>query len=200
MSQVILQNKILSDHTELGAMASRTIKTATLPNGTTSIGKYAFAYCYSLTNVTIPDGVTTIEENAFYYCTHLLSLSIPNSVSSLGVGICYYCNRLANVTLSNNITEIRSMAFYRCDALPSIIIPSSVTSIEEQAFRNCYLLENVTVNALTPPTLGFNPFGGTSENLVIYVPSESVDTYKEASGWSSYASRIQAIPTWSLAI
>jgi hypothetical protein len=29
---------------------------------------------------------------------------------------------------------------------------------------------------------------------IIYVPSASVDTYKAASGWSTYASRIQAIP------
>ena len=93
MSQVILQNKIQKDDTSLGALVGKTITSASIPNGTTQIGKYAFAYCYSLTNVTIPDGVTTIEENAFYYCTHLLSLSIPNSVSSLGVGICYFCNR-----------------------------------------------------------------------------------------------------------
>lgn len=200
MSQVILQNKIQKDDTSLGALVGKTITSASIPNGTTKIGKYSFAYCSALTNVTIPDSVTTIEESAFYYCTHLLSLSIPDSVSILGTAICYYCNRLANVTLSNNITEIGDMAFYRCDVLPSIIIPSSITSIGEQAFRNCYLLDNVTVNALTPPTLGYNPFGGTSENLVIYVPAESVDTYKEASGWSSYASKIQAIPTWSLAI
>ena len=29
----------------------------------------------------------------------------------------------------------------------------------------------------------------------IYVPSESVDAYKAASGWSDFASKIQAIPT-----
>jgi len=34
-----------------------------------------------------------------------------------------------------------------------------------------------------------------SSNLVIYVPAESVDAYKSASGWSYYANQIQAIPS-----
>jgi hypothetical protein len=33
-----------------------------------------------------------------------------------------------------------------------------------------------------------------TNNCPIYVPSASVETYKSASGWSGYASRIQAIP------
>jgi len=41
--------------------------------------------------------------------------------------------------------------------------------------------------------LGTNVFGNVN-NFRIYVPSGSVDTYKAASGWSTYASKIQAIP------
>ncbi len=37
----------------------------------TSIGDWAFAYCYSLTSVTIPDGVTSIGDYAFEWCTRL---------------------------------------------------------------------------------------------------------------------------------
>jgi hypothetical protein len=41
--------------------------------------------------------------------------------------------------------------------------------------------------------LGNNAFYNTN-NCPIYVPSASVNAYKSASGWSTYASRIQAIP------
>jgi hypothetical protein len=51
------------------------------------------------------------------------------------------------------------------------------------------------VQATNPPTIGIDVFKNTHANLVIYVPSESVDTYKAASGWSTYADRIQAIPS-----
>jgi len=30
---------------------------------------------------------------------------------------------------------------------------------------------------------------------VIYVPAESVETYKTANGWKGYANKIQAIPS-----
>jgi len=42
--------------------------------------------------------------------------------------------------------------------------------------------------------LGASAFNDTN-NCPIYVPSESVEAYKSASGWSNYASRIQPIPT-----
>ncbi len=92
------------------------------------------------------------------------------------------------------------MHLYSCSNLANITIPQNVTSIGHASFYRCTSLTGVTIQAITPPTLGSGVFSGTSSNLVIYVPSESLDTYKEASGWSDYASRIQAIPTWSLAI
>jgi hypothetical protein len=68
-----------------------------------------------------------------------------------------------------------------------------VTSIGDGAFRACSNLTTLTVQATTPPTLGSSALSGTNTNLVIKVPSASVNTYKAASGWSDYASKIQAI-------
>ena len=60
--------------------------------------------------------------------------------------------------------------------------------------RGCTLLTSIIVEATTPPTLGYAALDGTHANLVIYVPSESVNAYKTATNWSKYASKIQAIP------
>ena len=57
-------------------------------NGTTytvtSIGKYAFRCCRSLTSVTIPNSATSIGLEAFFNCSGLTSVTIPNSVTSIG--------------------------------------------------------------------------------------------------------------------
>ena len=45
-----------------------------IPNSVTTIGNYAFGYCYDLTSVNIPDSVTTIRGAAFFCCTSLTSV------------------------------------------------------------------------------------------------------------------------------
>ena len=112
---------------------------------------------------------TIIGNSAFSGCTNLTSVTIPNSVTSIGGG-----------------------AFRECTGLTSVTIPNSVTSIVFGAFRYCSGLTSIVIEATTPPALGNSAFNDTN-NCPIYVPSESVETYKAASKWSTYASRIQAI-------
>ena len=46
-------------------------KNSIIPNSVTSIGNYAFEYCFGLTSITIPNSVTSIGEYAFYCCDNL---------------------------------------------------------------------------------------------------------------------------------
>jgi hypothetical protein len=50
-----------------------------LPDGVTTIGRYAFKGCDSLTSIILPDGVTTIGECAFFGCYSISSLILPDS-------------------------------------------------------------------------------------------------------------------------
>lgn len=165
----------------------------TIPNSVTSIVDNAFSYCSSLSSVTIPSGVTSIGQSVFYNCTSLTSIEIPNGVTSIGQSAFQYCTSLASVTIPNSVTSIGWNSFGSCSSLTSVEIPNSVTKIATNGFYNCQSLASVTVKATTPPTLGDGVFSNNS-NLVIYVPAESVDAYKAANNWSTYASKIQAIP------
>lgn len=44
--------------------------------------------------------------------------------------------------------------------------------------------------ATTPPNINWMAFYMIDSNFVIYVPTESIDAYKTAAGWSDYADRI----------
>ena len=158
---------------------------------------YAFNTCPGLTTVTIPNTITDISNSAFSECTELTILIIDSN-SFISKNHTYgiynsFGNQFINCTLGNSVTKIGNNVFQSCSKLETVVVPSTVTQIGNQAFRYCSKLTSLTIQRTTPPTLGTNALQGTSANLVIYVPAEAVDTYKAASGWSTYADKIQAI-------
>ena len=57
-----------------------------IPEGTETIGDYAFYNYTKLIGVTIPGSVTSIGDYAFRGCSGLTSITIPDSVTSIGQG------------------------------------------------------------------------------------------------------------------
>ena len=175
-----------------------------LPSTLTTIGAFSFYECTALEEITLPSSVTTFNDVAIFLgCTSLRSVDMSDTsittfynqiIAPGNNGQFQGCTALENVYLPSELTNLGRGAFYGCSKLNDIDIPSGVTSIGDSSFNSCSSLTSVTVRATTPPTLGTNVFDNTHANLVIYVPAESVETYKSASGWSAYASRIQAIP------
>ena len=179
-------------------IAKTNLVSVEIGNCVTSIGASAFTDCNTLASVTIPNGVTSIGQHAFKNCTSLTSVTIPNSVTSISNKTFYNCTSLTSVTIPSSVTSIEAEAFEGCNSLSSITIPNSVTSIGGYAFIYCSKLTSITVNATTPPTLGSNVFDNTN-NCPIYVPCISVDAYKAAAIWKTYATRIACIqPTTAI--
>ena len=196
---------LAEEHSEITPTGTITIT----ENGTYSVEEYLSAVVKvedfkdfiagSLTSITADmlAGITSIPDKAFYYKSALTSVEIPNGVTTIGENAFYLCSNLESVTIPNGVTTIGKSSFDQCYELgPSITIPSSVTSIGDRSFYLCYALKSVTVLATTPPNIIHMSsealFGGMS-NFTIYVPAESVDTYKAADVWSNYANKIQAI-------
>ena len=164
-------------------------------NGVTIIGKYAFTSTSGYKSITIPPSVTTFGSNAFTSVSGLNSVTIDYaSNATLGGGSQFTGSSITSLTIGSHPTSIGDSMFRKCTKLTTLVIPSNISSIDGYAFDGCSGLTSITVNSTTPPTLGSNVFNDTN-NCPIYVPSGSVNTYKTATNWSSYASRIQAIPT-----
>ena len=166
------------------------ISNITLPNGITTIGSGAFEGT-TLTSITIPDSVTYINSDAFRGCINLEGLSIGSGVTTINQYAFSRCFSLTSVTIPNNVTFIGKEAFYHCTGLTSVTLGSSVDTIGDNGFINCTSLQSITCLATRAASLGSSVFDGTND-CPIYVPSGSVNDYKAV--WSSYSSRIQAIP------
>ena len=161
-SYLILRKNTTASENRVYANCVQAIR---LGSGITSIGQYAFYYCASLASITIPSGVTSIGGSAFSYCNAIKSITIPGEVASIG-----------------------GSAFYYCYSLASITIPSGVTSIGGSAFGNCYGVAEYHIKPASVPTGGTTMFASIVSDCVIYVPAASLDSYKTATNWSTYAS------------
>ena len=130
-----------SDISEVPWYASRaSVKFLSIGSGVTSIGKYAFYGCTSLTEVTLPDSVTVIGNYAFYGCTGLTSVTIPNSVTSIGNSAFRSCTGLTSVTIPNSVTNIKYLAFKNCSNLAEATILNSSATIgdsDHDVFKEC---------------------------------------------------------------
>ena len=169
------------------------ITDVTIPSGVTSIGQYAFQDCTAITNITFPSGLTNIGAYSFQRCTGITSITIPNTVRTVGNQAFYSCTGLTSVKIGTSLTGLDPQVFGYCRGLRSITIPSNITEIGGGALIGCSGLTSIIIERTSPPRLQYtNALSGTND-CPIYVPAESVDTYKAASGWSTYASRIYAI-------
>lgn len=160
---------------ETFSTASTTVNTHTYTDG--------FEYhLISLSNYTV------IDNSAFWGCSGLTSIAIGNSVTSIGNSAFWVCSGLTSVTIPESVTSIGDKVFFTCENLTSVTIPASITSIGSLVFGACSKLKTIKVLSTTPPTLGSNVFDTSIEKII--VPKSAINTYKSASGWSTYADKI----------
>ena len=106
----------------------------------------------------VPEGVTSIGDGAFAYC-NLTSVMIPKGVITIGDYAFADCN-LTSVTLPEGVTSIGDWAFESCFSLTSVTIPSSVTSIGAATFSGC---PSLTIS-LSADNTCFSLLGGSLFN------------------------------------
>ena len=157
--------------------------------------RLAFNYFTQLRSVTIDDGVIIIDESAFNECRSLSSITLPETLTSIG-GTCFEHCAFSSITIPDSVTSIGRSLFAWNDSLTNVTMGSGITLIGENMFARCPNLSELTIKSTTPPTLDPSAlhesdpaFSGT-----IYVPCESIESYKTANVWSDYADQIQCIP------
>ncbi len=190
--------------------------------GITTISAYpngAFAGCTNLNKITLPTSLTNIDWQSFMN-TSLANINFNDSLTSIGYKA-FYSSGLDNYdVVLNNVTSVNTGAFH-LSGIRSIILPkvATISSAYESgdygsSMARCYslvyaLIGNVCTDikwrcfaynksmlaliclATTPPSCDQPLY--ESPNAYIYVPSDSVEAYKGASGWVTYESRIRSI-------
>lgn len=158
----------------------------------TRLGESAFSPCISLVKATFQN-VTSSAPNTFSGCKVLEEATFP-MLTTVGTRMFENCVRLKRVSI-DSATAIGNYAFSGCYELQKVDCPK-VVKLNTQSFDNCKILDTVILRSETVATFGTNSFRNTpiaSGTGYIYVPAALVDSYKTATGWSTYANQIRAI-------
>lgn len=122
---------------------------------------------------------------------------IPDGVQIIKDFVFEGFEKLEHIVLPSSLQIIGHRAFENCKALKSIHLPQSLVSIDFRAFDNCDNLQLMEIKTKIPPKIT-NPsssnwkFLGYAKNIILHVPNESLNKYKEAFGWKDIK-RIEAI-------
>lgn len=209
----------------VNAFNSRGLSKIIIPKGITTLQNSCYYSNTNAKSLYIPDTVISIAHDSFNICSKLESIeveaanqkyeSINNTLIEKDSGtLIIGCK---NSTIPSDVITLSDYCFYDCEGLETIDIPDSVTTIGTQAFDNIASLKKVTIgsgvskinniaffrtnnlgkikiNATAPPTITSNSF---TTKVIIYVPDESVETYKKADIWSTMIDRIKPISEYT---
>lgn len=189
------------------------LKRIDVPDNVQNIKNSVFDGCTSASAATIGSGCKEIGSYLFNGCTNLQNVVFANGsvTSTIGNYTFNGCKNLTSVTFSNTLDTIGAYTFEGCIKLTEVVYPDSVYSIGSNQFTRNYSVKSITIGsgcriiggndgifgctsytckAVVPPTLNGSLAFGEGVDYKIYVPSESVENYKAANGWSNYADHI----------
>ena len=148
----------------------------------------ALSYCTKLKKVVA--NLIMYPASAFRYCAELESVIANTASGNIGATAFQNDMNLREITVPNNCGVLGASAVSYSFALKNIVLPSTTTELGASCFNACINLFEIHIQATTPPTIGVNVFYALPNTFIVYVPVGYGDTYKAASGWSSYADHI----------
>ena len=121
-----------------------------------------------ITSATLSEGVTSIGNYAFYWCRSLVSVSLPSTVKHIGQGAFYACTDLPEITFSDDLETIGNYAFTYCWSIQEVALKDKMSYIGTQAFMECNALTTFTATHLD--SIGYQAFAGLPELKSISLP------------------------------
>lgn len=159
------------------------LKTVNMQDGLTYIGYCSFKNCSSIGEIKIPNSVQRVDASAFEGCSAAKSLSLSSGLKSLGDKAFYGCYALeGEIIIPNGVNNLGSEIFSGSSII-SFVIPENVTFVSNQAFRQCFSLQSITCKNIASPYVDKEYFQEVGKNVILYVPFESIDLYRNANGW-----------------
>ena len=173
---------------DYGCFENSGLQSVAMPESLVRIGLKCFYGCSGLKSITIPSNVKKVEDYTFGDCSALSTVIFDSkgSLESIGSSAFYHCTSLETVQLPEGVTSVGDYCFSIC-GLKNISIPSTLQNIGGGCFDHCLKLTDIRNYSESPQTVKGNTLGQIpQEKITLYVPSTSVNLYKEDSFWGTF--------------
>lgn len=186
-----------------------------LPECITSLGSTVFQRCVGMTEIQLPQSLTSLPYAFLYACSGLTEVVLPPNITYISNECFTSCASLRSISLPERVKSIHYQAFKGTLSLEKFYIPKNVTSLGDEILegypQDPYTggavpqapgsshLKSVFIDCVTPPSCtGTNktPFLRVDKSKVrLFVPLESVETYKSIPSYADYFKGIYAFGT-----
>ena len=183
--------------------SAQPVKRIYFPSTITSLTKAFYYDCGTATGMYHLDSITTLgsQSNPTFQISGnstvmIAPLKFPG-LTSVRTDTAIISGGMPNLLDLGSLTTLwtRTGSANGTSNMNKIVIPATVTNMNNYFCWRTYNLKCVICKPTTPPTLGSDAFNGLNNYAFkIYVPKNSVDAYKAATNWSTWASKIEAIP------
>lgn len=130
-----------------------------VPEGVTSIDRFAFFYCYKVTAITFSSTVSSFDDRAFYDCTNIASIDVAKDSKTYSSfsGVLHskegdealFCpqGKQGVYVGPEGLKSISEEAFYKVKGLTSVTLPEGFLTIGDDAFMFCDHLTSLSLPA-----------------------------------------------------
>ena len=159
---------------------SSKVKKVVLKKGVERIGHNAFGDFRKLKSVKFPKTLKQID--AYAFCdTQIRNLQLPDNVRAIGDDAFeadMLSGNMKTIKLSAKLKTIGKWAFSG-QKFTELTIPSNVEKIGTHAFSGCQSLNKIVIKSKKLKKIGTLAFEDIGHNVVIYVPKEKEQEYRE---------------------
>jgi hypothetical protein len=172
------------------AFSGTTIEQVVIPEGA-KIDYSIFSDCKNLKAVQLPEGLTTIPRWAFKNCESLTSINIPSSVKRIKEYAFSRC-QIAELHLPDQLEYIGEFAFAHLP-ITELTIPAAVAEIGKGAFEGCDKLCKVYSKIEDPSKCDVKTLDSSAEGFykqaTLVVPNIKgiVSAYKKKAAWKKFS-------------
>ena len=170
-----------------GAFMNTQISTAFLPNSVTTLSQGLFQGCSNLNLLYIPDNYTDMSNYVFDGCDALETLRLSANTATMGE-YSFQGTPLEYIKVPSKVEVLSRGVLKNCKNLASLSLPANLKSLEAEALTGCTALRNISVEALTPPTIKDRSVlrGINTDLCLISIPTQSYRDYALAPYWGQF--------------